>query len=134
MTLLSKLLRKDRLKWFVSGLILMAAVRLAILVSVSPINKGWGMAERSENVQKIQNSKKIVYFYNPNCSECRKLTPKIMGYNGTNGISVIAVDTNKLTLTKIRLLGLRVVPSVKTSNSGLVEINSLKDYISHVRK
>lgn len=134
MTSLSRVLRIGRLKTFLLVLILTAAVGLAITVSFSSINKGWAMAEKSEDIQKIQKSKKLVYFYNPNCSDCSKMTPKIMRYNGQHKISVVAVDTNKLTPREIRTLGLRVVPSVKTDKSGLVEINNLKDYVMHVRK
>lgn len=134
MTSLSRVLRIGRFKWLLLGLILIASVGLAIVVSFSPTNKGWAMAERSENVQEIQNSKKLVYFYNPDCSDCRKMTPKIMAYNGMHKIRVVAVDTTKLTPREIRSLGLRVVPSVKTDRSGLVEINNLSDYVSHVRE
>lgn len=133
MTLLNKTKLFVRSKWLLLLLTLGVSICLAVVVTLSPTNVGWRIAEKNQSISEIQDSKKVVYFYKPDCPDCRKMTPKIMAYNGSHNLHVVAVDTNKLTSKEINTLGLRFVPAVKVGNSGIVEINSLNDYISHVR-
>lgn len=134
MTLLSKIKQFMSSKWLLLLLTLGVSICLAVVVTISPTNVGWRIAEKNQTISEIQHSKKLVYFYKPDCPDCRKMTPKIMAYNGSHNVHIVVVNTNKLTSKEINTLGLRFVPAVKAENSGIVEINSMNDYISRVQK